>query len=271
MLFSQYSALVMVPSFCYKMKPPIVATAALLTSICLASPALSENIDQTRQLLATKQCLACDLSNAGLVMANLSGANLNGANLSGANLSRANLSGADLSGANLSGASLYGANLSGTKMSGAELSGADFRDTYLVNANVTGAKVNGADFQGAIGIPSQVGKPEDFYRWGVAEADKGDPRGAIEHFNQTLSLKPDFAPAYIARGAARFQLSDRVGATQDAQIAQRLFIAQGNADGYQTAQALIQQVQTPAFEPKSKSNFLNFLGGLATVLLQFAL
>jgi len=204
-------------------------------------------------------------------MANLSGANLNGANLSGANLSRANLSGADLSGANLSGASLYGANLSGAKMSGANLSGADFRDSYLVNANVTGVKASAADFQGAIGIPLQVGKSEDFYRWGVAEADKGDPTGAIEHFDQALTLKPNFAPAYIARGAARFQLSDPSGAIQDAQIAQRLFLAQGNIQGYQTAQALIQQVQTPAFKPKNGSNFLNFLGGLASVLLQFAL
>ncbi|MBV8887264.1 MAG: pentapeptide repeat-containing protein, partial [Chroococcidiopsidaceae cyanobacterium CP_BM_RX_35] len=183
------------------MKSPTVVTTALLTTICLVSPALSENVDQTRQLLATKNCISCDLSNAGLVMANLSGANLNGANLSGANLSRANLSGADLSGANLSGASLYGANLSGAKMSGANLGGADFRDSYLVNANVIGAKVSEADFQGAIGIPLQVGTSEDFYRWGVAEADKGDPTGAIEHFDQALTLKPNFAPAYIARGA----------------------------------------------------------------------
>jgi len=253
------------------MKSPIVATTVFLSSICLISPALSENIDQTRQLLATKQCLACDLSSAGLVMANLSGANLNGANLSGANLSRANLSGADLSGANLNGASLYGANLSGAKMSGADLSGVDLRDAYLVNTNVTGANVSGANFQGAIGIPSQVGKPNDFYRWGVAEAEKGDPRGAIEHLNQALSLKPDFAAAYVARGAARYQLYDRSGAMQDAETAERLFIAQRNTGGFQTAQALVQQMQVPAFTPKARSNFLNFLSGMAAVLLQFAL
>lgn len=252
------------------MKFLTIATTALLTTICI-SPALSENVEQTRQLMATKQCLACDLSGSGLVMANLSGANLNGANLSGANLSRANLSGADLSGANLSGASLYGANLSGTKMSGADLSGADLRDTYLVKANVTGAKVDGADFQGAIGIPDRAGKPEDFYRWGVAQADKGDPSGAIDHFNQALNLKPDFAAAYIARGAARYQLSDRAGAVQDAQTAAKLFLAQGNNTGYQTAMSLVQQVETPAFTPKSKGNFMNFLGGVASLLLKFAL
>ncbi|MBV8886450.1 MAG: hypothetical protein JO235_20985, partial [Chroococcidiopsidaceae cyanobacterium CP_BM_RX_35] len=68
-----------------------------------------------------------------------------------------------------------------------------------------------------------------------------------------------------------YQLSDRTGAIQDAQIAQRLFLAQGNPAGYQTAQVLIQQVQTPAFKPKNGSNFLNFLGGLASILLQLAL
>ncbi len=252
------------------MKSLIVATTAIVTTICSSSPALSENVDQTRQLLATKQCITCNLSGSGLVMANLSGANLNGADLSGANLSRANLSGADLSGANLTGASLYGANLSGAKMTGANLSNADLRDAYLANVNITGANLSGSDFQGAIGIPNNAGKSEDFYRWGVAEADKGDPAGAIEHFDRALSLKPDFAPAYIARGAARYQLSDRPGAVQDAQIAAKLFLAQGNTTGYQTAISLVQQVETPPFKPKSKGNFMNFLQGMASLLLQFA-
>ncbi len=257
----------------YDMKTSILATATLLTTISLAAPAASENSDHTRQLLATKQCQNCDLSGAGLVLANLSGANLSGANLSGANLSRANLSGADLRGANLSGASLFGANLSGAKLSGADLSVADLRDTYLINADVAGAKLSGASLQGAIGIPSQVAKVEDFYSCGVAQGQKGDPKGAIEHFNQALSINPNFAPAYFARGVARYQLLDRPGAIQDARLAEKLFLAQGNTGGYQTAQAFVKELETPqtASTPKSKGNFMNFLGSLGSALVQFLL
>lgn len=253
------------------MKPPILATAALLTTICLIDPALSANSEHTKQLLATKQCQNCDLSGAGLVLANLSGATLSGANLSGANLSRANLSGADLSGANLNGASLFGANLSGAILSRADLSVADLRDTYLGNADLAGANLNGANLQGAIGIPSQVVKAEDFYTWGVGEAQKGDPRGAIEHFNQALSINPNLAAAFLARGVARYQLLDRPGAIQDAQLAEKLFLAQGNTGGSQTAQSFIKELQTPPSTPKSKPNFLNFLGGLGSVLLRLLL
>jgi len=252
------------------MKPPILATLALLTTICLATPA-SANSEDTRQLLATKECQNCQLSGVGLVLTNLSGVNLSGANLSGANLSRANLSGANLSNANLNGASLFGANLSGANLSGADLSVADLRDTYLVKTDLTAANMSGANLQGAIGIPLQVGKVEDFYSWGVAQGQKGDPKGAIEYFNQALNINSNFAPAYLARGVAHYQLLERPAALQNAQQAEKLFLAQGNTQGYQTAQTFIKELQTPqnASQPKSKPNFMNFLGAVGSVLLRF--
>ena len=103
------------------MKLRVLASTTLLTALSLAIPALAANPEHTRQLLSTRQCEGCDLTNAGLVMANLAGANLRGANLSRANLSRANLADADLSGANLTGASLFGADLTGANLSGANL------------------------------------------------------------------------------------------------------------------------------------------------------
>lgn len=253
------------------MKPSILAVA-LLTTICIATPA-SANSEDTRQLLATRECQSCELSGVGLVLSNLSGVNLSGANLSGANLSRANLSGADLSNANLNGASLFGANLSGTNLSGADLSVADLRDTFLVDADLTAANLSGANLQGAIGIPAQVGKAEDFYSWGVAQGQQGDPKGATEYFNQALNIDPNFAAAYLARGVARYQLLERPAALQDAQQAEKLFLAQGNTQGYQTAQNFIKELQAPqnASKPKSKPNFMNFLGTLGSVLLQFLL
>ena len=253
------------------MKYPIIATAALLTTICLADPASSANSEHIRQLLATKQCQNCDLSGAGLVLANLSGANLSGADLSGANLSRANLSGADLSGANLTNASLFGANLSAAKLNGANLSVADLRDTYLANADLAGAEVSGSNLQGAIGIPSQVVKAEDYYSWCVAQAQKGDPKGAVEHFNQALTINPKFAAAYLARGVARYQQYDRAGAIQDAKLAEKAFLAQGDTGGYLTTQTLLKELQSPqtASVSKGKPNFMSFLTGLSSVLLRF--
>lgn len=87
-----------------------------LTSLCG-----NASVDSIKQLLATKQCQNCDLSNKNLTKANLYKANLSGANLSGANLDGADLSGADLSGANLLGANLNGANLLGTNLAGATM------------------------------------------------------------------------------------------------------------------------------------------------------
>jgi tetratricopeptide (TPR) repeat protein len=255
------------------MKPTLIATAALLTTIYFAPAAKAENSEHIRQLLATKQCVGCDLSGAGLVMANLSGANLRGANLSGTNLSRANLSGADLSDANLSGASLYGANLSGAKLSGTQLSGADLRDSYLVNADLLTTDLNSTNLEGAIGIPPQAAKPEDFYRWGMDQGQKGDPTRAIEYFNQALSIDSKYAPAYMARGVARYQLLDRAGAMQDAQQAKKLFFVQRDNTGYQTAQAFVKELESPAGSTvsKGKPSFFNFLGGVSSLLLKFLL
>jgi uncharacterized protein YjbI with pentapeptide repeats len=254
------------------MKAKLLVTTTLLTAFCLAPTVRAGNLEHTRQLLATKQCERCDLSGEGLVLADLSGANLRGANLSGANLSRANLSEADLSGANLSGASLYGANLSGAKLEQTNLTGTDLRDAYLANVDLKSAHLNGTSFQGAIAIPTQAAKPEEFYRWGIVQGQKGDPKGAIGYFNQALSLNDKYAPAYMARGIARYQLLDRMGAMQDAQRAKWLFLRQRNNDGYNTAQAFVKQLQAPQTDaPKSKPNFFNFLGGVTSILLRFLL
>ncbi|MBD2663917.1 pentapeptide repeat protein [Richelia sinica FACHB-800] len=253
------------------MNNKIIPTAAFLFLISLPSAVQAANYEHIRQLLATKQCENCDLSNAGLVMADLSGANLSGANLSGANLSRANLTGADLRGANLSGASLFGVNLSEAKLSGANLTGADLRNTYLMNAELQGASLNGVNFQGALGIPSQIAKPEDFYAWGVAEAEKGNLQAAIDYFSQAIALKPDYAGAYLSRGVARYQKLDRQKALADAQEAEKLFASQNNPDGLNTAQAFVKELQTPYTEKVSTGSpsFFDFVGSIGSVLLQF--
>ncbi|WP_017315265.1 pentapeptide repeat-containing protein [Mastigocladopsis repens] len=254
------------------MKSQILATAAFLTFISLNQTAQAANPEHVRQLLASKQCQNCDLTGAGLVIADLSGANLSGANLAGANLSRANLSGSDLRGANLSGAGLFGANLSNANLIGATLLGADFRNTYLVNAQLNGVSLNNVNLQGAIGIPSQIATHEEFYAWGVAEAQKGNQQQAIDYFNQAIAIKSDYAGAYLARGVVRYQIFDRQGAFQDAQVAEKLFTSQNNSTGIQTAQAFIQELQAPPPDAKvkpAKPNLVDFVGSIGSLLLQF--
>ncbi|WP_066383963.1 MULTISPECIES: pentapeptide repeat-containing protein [unclassified Anabaena] len=253
------------------MKNLILTTSVFLTTISLTATAQAANPEHLRQLLSTKQCQNCDLTGAGLVMADLSGANLSGANLAGANLSRANLSGADLRGANLGGAGLFGANLSNAKLGGANLASADLRSSYLANTEFTGAYLEGTNFQGALGIPLQIATAEQFYAWGVAEAQKGNQKQAIDYFNQAIASQPEYAGAYLARGIAKFQIFDRQGAFQDAQTAEKLFTTQQNATGTQTAQAFIKELQTPYTEKISagKPSFFDFVGSLGSVLLQF--
>jgi len=253
------------------MKKQVLAIFTVLFSLSFCQVARGENASHVRQLLATKECESCDLSGAGLVMADLSGANLRGANLTGANLSRANLRGANLQGANLSTASLFGVNLSGTNLQGANLISSDLRNTYLVNAQFANANLTGANLEGATGIPLQIVKPEEFYALGVAAAKKGYQQQAIEYFNQAIAVNPKYADAYLARGVVRYQLFDSPGALKDTQVAEKLFNSQGNNTGLQTAQAFILELQTLPTKKVSrgKPDFVNFLGGISSLLLNF--
>lgn len=253
------------------MKNQTLPTAAFLVTISLSQTATAANSEHLKQLLTSKQCQNCDLRDAGLVMADLSGANLSGANLAGANLSRANLNGADLRGTNLSGASLFGVNLSGAKLNGSTLTGTDLRNTYLLNAELIGVNLSSANLQGAVGIPLQSAKPEEFYAWGVAEAQKGNQQQAIDYFSQAIAVKPDYAGAYLARSVARYQILDRASAIKDAQISEKLFTAQNNSEGLQTAQAFIVELQKPVTTKvrPSKPNLVDFVGSLASFMLQF--
>ncbi|AFZ13883.1 pentapeptide repeat protein [Crinalium epipsammum PCC 9333] len=247
-----------------------IATATLLATIPLL-PATAENLEHTRQLLSTKQCQQCDLRSAGFVMADLSSSQLQGADLTRANLSRANLAGADLTGANLSGTSLYGANLTGANLTGANLTGTDLRDAYLLNANLSNTSLSSAYVEGATGIPQNAGKPEDFYRWALTEAQGGNYQAAIEYYNQALTMNPEFAPAYLGRGLVLYRFGNEAAATQDAKIASQMFSTQKNATGYQASQNFLKGMEL-ARQPAKKgggSNFLNFLGSLGSLLVQF--
>ncbi len=225
------------------MKIGIIGSLALVFSLSIAPISRAENLEQLSQLLSTKQCSQCDLSNAGLVTSNLAGANLAGANLVGANLSNANLQGADLSGANLSGASLNGAILIGANLGNATLSGTDLRNAYLGNANLTGVSLDTAYVQGAVGLSNYSGTPVQFQAWGLQEAEKGNYRSAIEYYNRALNIDPTYAPAYLARGLTYYRLGNEPIAIQNGQVASQLFQEQKNESGYQTSQTFLTNIE----------------------------
>lgn len=250
-------------------KARILATVVLVSGSIFPLSASAENLDHTRQLLATKQCQKCELSGAGLVLANLAGSNLAGANLNRANLSRADLSGADLSGADLRNASLYGANLSGANLRGANLTGADLRDAILVGADTTGVILAGASVRGTTGLGEYQGRLENLYEWGMEEGKRKNYPGAIAYFNEALTIKPDFAPAYLGRAASRAEMGDYKGALQDAQYAGTLYTAQNNPNGTQTSELLVKQIE--AYQERASGNTGgggNIINVLGSVLLQ---
>jgi uncharacterized protein YjbI with pentapeptide repeats len=254
------------------MKSSFLAITTVLLTFSASLPVRGENLEHLRQLLSTKECDRCELSGAGLVMSNLASAKLSGANLSQANLSQANLSGADLSGANLTGASLYGANLIGANLAGAILDGTDLRTAYLTNANLIGTKLDSAYVQGAYGIPTYAGSAQQFYGWGLVESRKGNHAAAIAHYDQSLNLDPEFAPAYLARGIANYRLGKQGNAQSDAQVATQLFQKQQNQSGYQASLNFLtnmEMIRQANKEPEETSEFGKFLQSAAGLLLQF--
>ncbi|NJL84012.1 MAG: pentapeptide repeat-containing protein [Chloroflexaceae bacterium] len=261
------------------MKSPLILAIAL-AALEWSLPVKAENLSHLNQLLSSKQCPNCDLSRSGLVQLDLTGANLRGANLTSANLSQANLSGADLSGANLSGASLHGAILINANLSGAVLVGADLQNAYLNNTTLTGADLTSAYIQGAIGLPTNAGTPEQFLRWGMAEAERRNYQGAIAYFNQGLSSNPEFAPGYLARSIAYYRLGDETQAQQDAQVAAQLFEAHEHVVGLEASQGFILAMEEARLAREEAANrrrsggggnLGNALTGVATLLLRFLL
>jgi uncharacterized protein YjbI with pentapeptide repeats len=252
------------------MKHKIIAGVALLAALSPLTPAKAENLQQTQQLLSTKQCQNCDLSSAGLVLANLVGANLNGANLVGANLSRANLTGADLRGANLAGASLFGANLTGANLTGANLNGTDLRSSYLGNAILDPKSLDNAQLVGVVGLSANIGEAEDFYRLGVSEAKAGNYVNAIDFYNQALRLDEKLAAAYFARSMALADLGNLTGAIADAKQAEQLYKTLNSSEGEKVSLQLVETLEyrlNPQ-EDKPRGGFLGMLESAAPILLK---
>lgn len=256
----------------------IMGIIATLTTVGLPLSTQAENLSHLNQLLGTKNCIECDLSSAGLVMARLSGANLTGTNLAQANLSQANLAGADLRGANLAGTSLYGADLTGANLTGANLKGTDLRNAYLSDANLTDVDLDTAYLEGAQGIFEYAGTPEQFHRWGLEEAQRGNYQAAIDHYNHAIKIDREFATAYLALGLTQYHLDQRAQAKINGEVAAKLFQKQENQLGYRATQEFLQGIEfaneveaRQANKKGGAGGFGKFVQGIGSLLFNFLL
>lgn len=271
----------MAESFCSifkSMKPQLLIAIATLATMAISLPSQGESLNDLNQLLNTKKCPQCDLSNSGLVQANLTGVELIQANLTGANLSQANLTGANLAGVNLAGASLNGANLTNANLTGANLAGTDLRNTYLTNANLRGVDLDSAYLEGIKDIPETAATAEQFHRWGVQESERGNYNAAIAHYHRAINLDAEFAPAYLGLGIIQYKFDHRLEAKKNTAIAAKLFKQQHHQLGYKTAtdfqtkMALIQQAENNVDQKEGGLGHVGkFMGSVGSLLLQLLL
>lgn len=128
-----------------------------------------------QQLIVTKECQYCDLSNANLSEVDLEGANLQGANLQGANLQGGDLQAAYLLGANLSGADLTDADFRGVNLTFGSLAKAT-----MVGTNFEGANLQQVDLQHGNLEKAKLKAPSFLYQANLSNANLTDAnlRGA---------------------------------------------------------------------------------------------
>jgi len=251
-----------------------LATATMIGFLFAPSTAVANNWNELNQLLSTQRCQECNLVNAGLVRANLAGAQLQGANLTGANLSRADLTGANLAGANLTDANLKGAKLTGANLSRAKLTRTDFRQAYLKGTNFQETSLENAYIQGAIGIPNSAASAQQYYEIAFAQAQKGNYETAIKYSNLAISVDNEYAPAYLGRGIARYEVGQETAALQDAQRAADLFAQQENPAGVKASQEFLQMMETAQKvkeEQKDGGGLGDVLTGVGSLLMRFLL
>lgn len=260
------------------MKLQLLAVTTTLTTIALSNPTQAESLSDLNQLLSTKKCAQCDLTNVGLVQADLTGADLTQADLTSANLSQANLTGANLTGANLAGTSLYGANLTGANLTGVNLAGTDLRNAYLGNTNLAGVDLDSARVEGIKGLAETAASAEQFHRWGVREAEQGNYNRAIANYRKAIKLDPKLAPAYLGLAVIQYNFDRRGEAKTNTEIAAKLFKQQEHKLGYQTAMDfqqkmdLIQQAEDNAAEQEGGMGHIGkFMGSIGSLLLKFLL
>ena len=159
----------------------------------MAMPGAARANDDLIQLLQTKRCRQCSLTDADLVHADLRDADLSEARLQRANLGQARLDGANLSGADLSFTSLQGASLRGADLRGSRLVGTDLRDVDLTSAQLDANALEEAHWTGAKGMQPQAQSHAALHNAGVTAAEGDRWKQAEDLFGLAIRKQPNAA------------------------------------------------------------------------------
>ena len=180
------------------------------------------------QLLDSRQCRACQLSDVDLTHANLRNADLQRARLQRANLSQARLDGADLNGSDLSFTSFQGASLRGADLRNSRLMGTDLRRADLTGALLDQNALDQSHWNGARGVSPGARSHAALHNAGVEAAQAGRWDEAERLFNAAIEAEPKEPLSWIARGLSRGEQGKDGLASRDFAYAGELFAEQGD-------------------------------------------
>jgi tetratricopeptide (TPR) repeat protein len=192
------------------------------------STAIAADQQDLIQLLESRQCQACQLSDVDLTHADLRDADLQRARLQRANLSQARLDGADLNGSDLSFTSLQGASLRGANLRNSRLMGTDLRRADLTGALLDQNALDQSHWNGAKGVSQGALSHAGLHNAGVEAALAGRWRDAEQLFNAAIKADPDEPLSWVARGLSRGEQGKDDLASRDLAHASELFADQGD-------------------------------------------
>ena len=191
-------------------------------------PASADNHADLIQLLRSRSCRDCKLSDVDLMHADLRDADLHEATLQRANLSQARLDGTDLSGSDLSFTSLQGASLRGADLRGSRLFGTDLRGSDLTGALLDEGALEQSHWAGAQGVSKGARSHAGLHNAGVDAAQTGRWPDAERLFSAAIEAEPDEPLSWVARGLSRGEQGKNDLASRDLAHAGRLFADQGD-------------------------------------------
>jgi len=218
----------------------------LLFTLVLTTPLMAKAGDLV-ELLQTRKCPDCQLTDVDLVHSDLRNADLQGAQLQRANLGHARLDGADLKKSNLQFTNLRGASLRGADLRGSTLYGTDLRRADLSGARLDDGALEQAYWQGAHGIKDSVRSHAALHNAGVTAAENGEWEQAEALFGAAIAANPEEPLSWVARGVCRGELGNTKDASHDLAHAGTLFRLRGDQEkAQQLLEASRRATATPA-------------------------
>ena len=215
-------------------------------------PAIAGDEQHLIQLLESRQCPACRLSDVDLTHADLRDADLKGAQLQRANLSQSRLDGADFSGSNLSFTSFQGASLRGADLRNSRLIGTDLRRADLTGALLDQKALDQSHWNGARGVSQGARSHAGLHNAGVDAAQEGRWPVAEQLFDAAIAANPDEPLSWVARGLSRGEQGKDELASHDFVYASQLFADQGDnvkAEQLLEASRLVYDIDIEPYTP----------------------